>query len=429
MLIAEKTQKTKAVGLLLVLVLLLLYMGELFAAVSRADLESRLVSIAIDNGRVGDILKLLAVQNDLNLSVSDEVEGSISISLVDVTLADALDVITASASANWYITGNVVVVKPVERVDLQELHTKLFRLQYISASAAQKVVTPLIPAGSKVEILSRGNGEDGGWDEIIEVTACPVVINKVEKVIKQIDKQRPLVEIEAKIIETNVNDDNKLGIDFPDNFSVNIGDLKEDDEELNAFATHPLKGGRWNWGRLSAAEVTLLLDVLIQNGRSKLVSNPRITTVSNRQAEIEVTTTIPVQTMNRFSEAGVVQDIVSFQDLDVSISLLVTPRVSEDSTITLDVTSVVEEIIGYTGPIDNQRPITSKRSVISSITVKAGESLGLGGLMKEVEHKTIKKLPILGDMPVLGRVFQHHTTSVEKTDLLILITPHILGEP
>ena len=86
------------------------------------------------------------------------------------------------------------------------------------------------------------------------------------------------------------------------------------------------------------------------------------------------------------------------------------------------------DITGYTGPADNLRPITARRSVNSSVTVRAGETLGLGGLLKEVEHKTIKRLPLLGNIPVLGRLFQHHTTSTEKTDLLILITPTLLTD-
>ena len=253
-------------------------------------------------------------------------------------------------------------------------------------------------------------------------------MEEAERLIEQIDVERPMVEIEVRIIETTVRDESKLGLDFPENYSVRFGDLDDDELELEGLVTRSFETGSVTWGRMTAQDVTLYLDLLIRNGNSKLISNPRVTTLSNQEAEIEVSTTIPVETLNRFSEAGVVQDIVSFQDLDVSIKLKVTPRVSDDSTITLDVASVVEEIAGYTGPADNQRPITSRRSVTSSVTIKSGESLGLGGLMKEVEHKTISKIPILGSIPVIGRIFQHHSTTTEKTDLTILITPRILGE-
>ncbi len=415
-------------NLLIMLICLFVLSADLFPDdLSIAEMEKRMVSIAVDDGRVVDAIKLLAAQNELNLSIADEVEGRITISLADVALTDALDVITAAVSANWYIVGNIVVVKPNDRIDMRELETKLFRLQYLSANEAKKIVMPLVPDGCALEILShQGNEGDGGWDEIMQVTAYPAVLSRVSDMIHQLDRQRPLVEIEVKIIETMVRDDSQLGIDWPENISARLGDLSNDEFDVIGLGTRPIEGGDWTWGRMTIGEVTLLLDMLSKNGSSKLISNPRVTTLSNERAEIEVSTTIPVETLNRFSEGGIVQDIVSFQDLDVSITLSVTPRVADDSTITLEVISNVEEITGYTGPIDNQRPITSRRSVTSSVTVKSNESLGLGGLMKEVEHETITRLPLLGSIPLLGVLFQHRKTTKEKAELLILITPRIV---
>ena len=141
-----------------------------------------------------------------------------------------------------------------------------------------------------------------------------------------------------------------------------------------------------------------------------------------------VTTTIPIQTLNRFTEGAVVQDIVSFQDLDVGITLSVIPRINDDNVITLKVNPVIEEIVGYTGPIDNQRPITSNRSMTTEVRVKNNETLVMGGLFKESEFVTVKKIPIMGSIPILGRLFQHRTTKTEKTDLTIFITPRIIVE-
>lgn len=396
---------------------------------SRAQLSNYRVSLVIDNGKVVDVLKLLAAQHDLNLSVPGNIEGEITIALDNVSLVDALDVVTKAASANWYVAGNVIVVKAEGTTDLREFETRLFDLSYMSAVEAKKIVDPIVPEGSSVEVLSRAAGqESSGWDEMLEVTTYPDIMDRVAALVSDVDQPRSLVEIEVKIIETSIRDERKLGLDYPSSISATLGDL-ETESEVEGFATHPIDGGEWTWGRMTAGEVTFLLDYLIQDGRSKLLSNPRVTTLSNQEAEIEVATTIPVQTLNRFSEGGIIQDIVSFQDLDVSINLRVTPRVNEDSVIILDVESSVEEITGYTGPVDNQRPITSRRSVTSSVIVRDGESLGLGGLMKDVEHKTIKKFPLLGYIPILGRLFQHHNTSREKAELMILITPHILPTP
>lgn len=170
-----------------------------------------------------------------------------------------------------------------------------------------------------------------------------------------------------------------------------------------------------------------MLDFLKQNGKSKLISNPRITATENHESEIKVSTIIPIQTLNRFSEGAVIQDIVSFQDQEVGISLKVTPRINEEGKITLDVFPQIEDIIGFTGPANNQRPITASRSIRTRITVNDGESVALGGLLKEDDIKRVSRVPLLGHIPILGRLlFTNTSTEKSTTDLIILITPRIV---
>lgn len=147
--------------------------------------------------------------------------------------------------------------------------------------------------------------------------------------------------------------------------------------------------GGWIWGTFTATTIQTALDLMLESGRSRLLSDPNLTTVSNKPAQIAVTTTIPIQTLNRFTEGAVVQDIVSFQDLDVGITLRVTARIVDSNTVMLDVSPVIEEITGFTGPVDNQRPITSKRSVNTNVRVESGETLVIGGLLRDSEFKTV----------------------------------------
>ncbi len=135
---------------------------------------------------------------------------------------------------------------------------------------------------------------------------------------------------------------------------------------------------------------------------------------------------MPIQTINRFSEGAVIQDIVTFQDKEIGISLRVTPRINDDSTITMNVNPVVEEIIGYAGPTNNQKPITSQRSITTNVTVRNGETLVMGGLLKETTIEKQDRVFFLGSLPILGGLFTHRTNEAATTDLLILITPKIL---
>jgi len=179
---------------------------------------------------------------------------------------------------------------------------------------------------------------------------------------------------------------------------------------------------------LSINELSLVLDFLEKSGNSKLISDPKITTLNNHPAEIKVATVVPIQTINRFSEGGSIQDIVTFQDEEVGITLNVTPHIAENNRIILDVNSTVSEIIGYSGTLDTQKPITSERSIHTRITVMNEETAVLGGLFKEDKIENEQRIFLLGSIPIIGGLFRHKTSEVSTTDLTIMITPRILED-
>ena len=185
--------------------------------------------------------------------------------------------------------------------------------------------------------------------------------------------------------------------------------------------------GKWTWGKLSVGEVSSILNMLEQDGNSRLVSDPRITTLENHEAEFRFQTVIPIQTISRFTEGAATSDIVTYQDEEIGISLKVVARINEDSRVTMDVEPTVEDILGYTGPTDNQKPITASRTIRTRVTVNDGETVALGGLLKEDEIENVQRVPLLGHIPLIGRlVFSSKSVEKKSTDLLILITPHIL---
>ncbi|MCK4302032.1 MAG: type II and III secretion system protein, partial [candidate division Zixibacteria bacterium] len=247
---------------------------------------------------------------------------------------------------------------------------------------------------------------------------------------------------EVKIIETTLDSKSKLGLTWPTAIAADLGagtqtisESTESDTETesyqatleNAAASYNPSTGRWTWGTLTIGQVTAVLNLLDQRGNSRLVSDPHITTLENHEAEIRVQTIIPIATLSRFTEGVTIQDIVTFQDEEIGIYLRVTPRIDDAGRITLDVYSEVEDIIGFAGPPDNQKPITASRSVRTRVTVKNGETVALGGLLKETEIVREQKVPLLGRIPLLGRLlFTNRSKEKVNTDLLILITPRIV---
>ncbi|MFQ6008468.1 MAG: type II secretion system protein GspD, partial [Candidatus Zixiibacteriota bacterium] len=250
--------------------------------------------------------------------------------------------------------------------------------------------------------------------------------------IDEIDQPERLISIEVKIIETRVDVQSKLGFIWPSAIEASLGGADSVAASSSALSSasagqYNPNIGNWTWGTLSVTQLRTVLDLLNQSGNSKLISDPHITTLENHEAEIRVETIVPIPTINRFTEGAAVQDILTFQDEEVGISLKVTPRIVGDGMITLDVLPVVEDIIDFAGPPDNQKPITTHRSIRTTITVSDGETAALGGLLKEDIIKQQQKVPLLGSIPLLGKlIFTNTSEEKTTTDLLILITPHIM---
>ena len=241
------------------------------------------------------------------------------------------------------------------------------------------------------------------------------------------------IAISVKLIETNIDDENSFGFDWNKNLALKITGAEgtsqpdgQSSQSLSAYSTLPLKSGSFTYGTLTISEVSVLLEYLHSAGESRLLSSPTVTTTDGKPAVIDVVTTIPIQTINRFSEGAAIQDIVTFQYKDVGISLNVTPILNDNGYITLKCKPVVEEITGWVGPADNQQPITSKRSVNTDVIVKDGETLLIGGLMKESVIEKTNGVWLLSNIPILGELFKHRSMQNSKTDLMILITPTVL---
>ena len=395
------------------------------------------VSLQFDNVPMASVLNVIAQQYDLNIVQSSQVDQKISVKLDNVSIIDALKAILISNGYNYYLTGDILVVKPMDVNAPGETVAKIITLHYISPASAINAASDLLSAKGKMKAVEdpslAGKSEGGPRATQVVVVDLQDVVDRVEALLNEMDKPQLQVSIEVRMIETNVDKKTSAGFNWPTSLTTKAHGILQNTQSSSSTSSNAealgqiqLPDGRWEWGKLSVEQVKLVLDFLAQSGNSKLISDPKITTLDNHAAEISISTVIPIQTINRFSEAGATQDIVSFQDERVGISLLVTPHVVDSDNITLDVNPTVAEIIGYAGPDGNQKPITSERTVQTTITVRNGETAALGGLLKENNIENVQKVFFLGSIPILGNLFRHKTVETSTTDLMILITPSIV---
>ncbi len=419
---------------LIISCLWLFFTAELFGTPSNTNTR---ITMELEGVPIITVLNMIAQQNNLNLVVSGEVTGDVTLRLTEVDIYTALNAILSPFGYNYYFNDDVIIIKPLQNDAPGELTTKIVTLKYADPITVKKALEPFSTDKGEIVILDKNIAKSGSKNTYksnrILITDIPEVIDEMLNVIGQVDKQETLISIEVKIIETVIDDNLKVGFSWPTALTATLGGASDSTSgtssttSTSSAATYNPQNGDWQWAKLSIGQLQFVLDMLKKNGNSKLISDPRITTLENHEAEIKIETIIPIATINRFTEGAATSDIVTFQDEEVGISLRVTPRINVNNQITLEVYPKVEDIIGYTGPPDNQKPITTSRSVSTIITVEDGETAALGGLLKKNEIERIYRVPLLGHIPLLGKIlFTNKTVDKTTTDLVILITPHIL---
>ncbi len=417
---------------------LAILLGILLASFAKAKPPPQEVTIHFAQTEIATIIVSLAATVGFDVVIGTGVDGIIDINLTDVDWQTALDALASANGLAYRWEANVLVVVSADNRNRGDIEHHVVELEHADPLAIQQALTKVLSSRGSVELLG---GQPSAAIEG-QKPAARLIISEVRHhlpavlaVIDDLDVRRPQFEITVKFIETDLDEQEGLGINWPTRLTANLADYENldgttsDQNQPTPAAEYNIPDGKiWKLGTLSINQLTGFIEFLEQDGNSRLLSDPRVTVLENETANMRVTTTFPIQTVTRFTEGAIIQDIVDFQDLEVGITLSVTPRLNDSTTITLDVEPVIEEITGFTGPTDNQRPIRARRTVKTTVRVENEETIVLGGLVRETQFQTHSGIWLLKDIPLLGSVFSHTKTEKKKTDLLIFITPRIVAE-
>ena len=185
-----------------------------------------------------------------------------------------------------------------------------------------------------------------------------------------------------------------------------------------------------HWNQLSMAQLTLpvftsILQLLTTDNETRLLQEPQVTTFNNSPATLKVGTSIPILVPQ--AEGGILGvNPYTFESQSVDISLKVTPRINSDGLISLAINAQIQAIIGYVGP-DADRPVVSTRSTETNVRVADGRTLLIGGLILDDESTAVDKVPFLGNIPIIGKLFTNFVKKTSQRELLIFITPSIVS--
>jgi len=380
-----------------------------------------LLSLDFKDADLLDVLRLIAHKIGMNIVPGKDVKGVVTIRLDNVPWRKALDLILTNLGYAYIIEGNIIRVD-TPTVLLGDTTTRIFTLNYAKATNMAGIVTNMLTTLSNQQARRMGGVTpmlgtvvtDERTNSLI-VTDIPYNVNQIEEIIKKLDTITPQVMIEAKIVEVTLDNRNMFG------FRWSVND-KSHNFKLGSYQTEGWAmgdRGEFLYSKITTGhDIDVQIQALVSQGKANILSTPQILALDNEKAEIVVGEDIPYQ-QTTTSQSGVVQTGVSF--LKVGIKLSVTPHITPDGFVLLDVKPEVSSLKEWAYGM----PVISTKEATCKLVVKDGETIVIGGIIDDQGTEKLTKVPLLGDLPFVGPLFRKNLTENRKIELLIFITPYV----
>jgi len=406
---------------------------------STATRDRDTLSVDFPDEDIRTILRNVADLFELNLVIPDTLTGKTSIKLRDVTWRQIFQVVLSPAGYTYIEEGNIVKVISNESLTAEPVTTEVFIINNAKAVDIKPSIEGLIDTtlGGKILVNDRSNA--------LVITERPTRMTPIRQIIERLDKATAQVMIESKFVEVTDRDIRDLGVNWTSLASYQVGAQPTDLLVVHNSRTHPLVGsGGTDIPRngdkalisqvtdasttfsavFSAPQFNTVLSALSQKNNTKVVSNPTIVTLNNTEAVLNIGQEFPIPSYTYNSERGTFE-VSGFQYKPIGIILRVTPQVNNEGTIRMMLEPEVSQENGQTsfgGAGGASIPIIATRKVKTQVSLKDGYTAGIGGLIQTSEGKRNSKVPVLGSIPGLGRLFTTKGNTDTATNLLIFIT-------
>jgi type II secretory pathway component GspD/PulD (secretin) len=258
------------------------------------------------------------------------------------------------------------------------------------------------------------------------LSGAPWTVEHALEILESLDLAPRQVHIEAMVTEVGREDITRLGIDWGPSEDAGLGAtgvpfVIGEALPVDAGTSIPSKGLQLGTIERSYLQWSASIRALEEQGRARVLSNPSVTTLDGRQTALHTGETYYYEVaVAAATTGGIVKDIRTF---DVGVSLIVNPRVNEDGMITLTISPTVAALRGTS---EFALPVVTERSVVTSVRVRDGETAVIAGLVSDEEQITVKKIPFLGDLPILGELFKSRERRPSHREVLIFVTPTIV---
>ncbi len=395
---------------------------------------------------VRSVLQLIADFTDLNLVASDTVQGNITLRLQNVPWDQALDLVLKTKGLDKRKVGNVLLVAPADEIaarerqelesqkqiaELAPLKRELIQVNYAKASDIARLFQSVTSAEEATE--ERGSITVDDRTNSIIAYQTQDKLDELRRIVAQLDIPVRQVMIEARIVEASVDFDKELGVQWR---GLGIGDNNwivggRGSVDSSGLPVTSSPGGFVDLGAAGSTSginlgfitdntiLDLELQAMEKTGNGEVISQPKVVTSDKETAKIAKGTEIPYQ---EASSSGATS--TSFKE--ATLSLEVTPQITPDNRIIMEV-KVTKDEPDFSRVSATGAPPIKKNEVNAKVLASDGETIVIGGVFSNTQTKSVDKVPFLGDLPYLGRLFSHDVVKDSKTELLVFLTPRIMN--
>ncbi len=384
--------------------------SEIIDSLISEELRSKKIDLDFDQTVLGDIVLTIGATGDINIVIDPSLRNNqFDLYLKDVTIKEALLLIANSYGLGFKKVEDSLFITSNDKLRDESLISKVIKLKNFDVKEAEALVEDLVESVSSSESINS-----------LMVVGQPENIVKVERLLAGVDIPQPQVLLQAKIVELNKDALKDLGVDWSDSITLSYQEsgrsVDFDDPEDSPDA--PFKVFSLSRNALQFDTVVRMLE---NQNKAKVLSNPSITTLNDETAEIFVGDRIPY-TVTTVS-GGVATTDVRFEE--PGIRLTITPSIIEDDFVVLKVEPEVSFIFTFRGPND-EFPQTRKRTATAFVRAKDRMPFVIGGLLNQEDKENLFKVPVIGDVPLLGNLFSYEKHTVIDTELIITVTPTII---
>lgn len=415
------------------------------------EVESR-YSLEFRDADLKDVLRALAQENGLNVIIGEEVAGRVTLSFKNVSLMEALDaILRINNLTRSQESGIIRVIKSPfpEGEGERDLVTKIIPIRFASAKESSETLKGILGKKGSISVDARTNS--------IIVRDVPGNIEKISEIIRGLDSKTPQVLIEARIVEVNTNFTRELGVQWGGNLSQSTsqGTFQATGAASGSTSSTALTGGVGlsgnnfivnlpaNVGSGSGGALGLLfgnisntfqldlqLSAMEDRGHGKILSNPKVLTLNNKEAKISSGTEILIPTATIVGGGATAADgsttgntTTGVTTIDAKLELTVTPHVTPDNQIVMHVKTDKKDP-DFSRQVQNIPPLLT-RTAETDLLVEDGETIVIGGIFTRSESSSEAGVPWLSNIPLLGWFFKKEAKIENQNELLIFITPTI----